>query len=410
MKIQRLFRSILLCIVIGLVTFAPVIAAQISVDQVELGTVYPLSNIPWEINPDGNGNLIVSDDYGSIWVVNPMTKGYTLYDTGIVGLADAHMAAGGYWFTDYSGSVGFTNLSQTYLWEIPLEEGLTARSMGPVAIDHLGGVWAIEYDGSKSKIHNVNRNGSVATICTLVPAEGGMIDYGTYAYDLTAYGGYLWWYNWFDDLIVRFNPVPNVSGEYTLDYWSTGIPYSYIEGHGNSFDSEGNFWISGGGAGTIYKFNPGSGILSTYSVPGATSIEGVAINNGKVWATNMYGSVLVLTPNMISPQNSDLSGNFNSMQLKPPTVCSSPSPIIDTLYDTKTGILPFSSRTVDIDSTNIGWAIVQLSENDLMAGIGAAQGIVLAGETYNVGSKPGILLRFSETTTQHKVYLPLIKR
>ena len=405
----RKLTSFLIMVLLASLVINPVKAAQISIDQVNLHDTYPYSNHPVEINQDAIGNFIASDDAGVIWKINPVSGSYTLYDTAILGLSDATSADAGYYFTDFLDGIAFTDLLNTFRWIVPLEDqGQTNHSFGPIELDSVGGVWAIEYDFSDSKIYKINRNGTNASVCTLIRSTGGP-DYGTYAYDLDYYGGFLWWYNWFDESITRLNLSP-VNGVYSLESWRISSSNASIEGRGNEFDSSGNFWISGGPEGTLFSFNPVSEELTTYTVPGDPSIEGVAILGSQVWYADLFGSAGILFPAIAPKVTTDLSLAYHLDSLVFSNPCNIISGIVTENFASTSGTLPFTPRAVTENNSNLGWTIFPLSIDEVLSGIGAAQGVVLMSET-NVAGSSGQLIRFiPPPPIEFKVFLPLIKR
>jgi streptogramin lyase len=395
---------------------APVQASDTTVDQVKLKSVYTYAGYPLEINPDAAGNLIVSDDGGIIWKIHPKTGEYTLYDTTLTGLTDAHAVSGGYWFTNTNNIVAFFDSVNSYQWEF-LEDGLSQADyhFGAVDLDAAGNVWIAEVISATSRLYRVTRGqNNTAIICPLIKAAGDPA-YGTYAYDMVSYAGYLWYYNHFADWIVRFNPVPDINQEFTLDFWPTGILPGSIEGRGIQFDDSGSLWISGGGSGTILRFNPATNLLDTFTVPVrdqvVPSIEGVTVNGSQIWYADLKGSVGVL--DMAAPHTiTDLSNTSGSLKLKFASPCASIPAVVVPLYTSQSGTLSFTERTVTPDTSHPGWMIYPLTTDDHLAGIKAAQEVVLVSET-NISETPhfGQILRFKQSAPdEYKVFLPLIRR
>ena len=417
---RRLLAVVLLMALLGGVISGPARAAEITVDQVNLRGTYQYSASPWEINPDSLGNLIVSDSGGVIWKINPLSGAYTLYDTAIPNLSDAHPVSGGYWFTDYLNGVAFTDLTDSYYW-IFQEVGMDPSdySFGALELDPAGNVWIVEYFGASSRLYKANKNNeNTATICPLVKAVGDPY-YGTYAYDMVEYGGFLWFYNYFTDRIVKFNPVADGNQEYTLEHWATEVE-GEIEGRTIEFDANGNLWISGGGAGTILRFNPATKDLDTYSAPlrdyfpggdlEVPSIEGVTVVGNRIWYADLWGSVGELDP-AASHTSTNLTTNTNSIKLKLSSTCAPLTAIKTGNYPSQSGTLPFVNQPVTLDTTTPGWAVYVLTTSDVLSGINNAQGVVLVSEPNESSPQLSKLLRFKPSTApEFKVFLPLIIR
>lgn len=409
---RKITAGVLVLVLLGVIIPSPASAAQISVDQVNLKDIYDFSENPWEIIPDGLGNLIISDDAGIIWKVNPVNGNYSLIDTAIVGLASARPAEGGYYFSDYQNMIGFENLNDIYLWEIPLEdENQIDHAIGRLNIDSSGAIWFIEYETSDSKIYKLTRNGSKATVCTLIPVSGSS-DYGTYAYDLDFYSGYFWWFNYYEERIVRLNSMPNISGEYLMEYWDVPEGSTVVGGRENAFDSAGNFWISGGGSGTLLLFDPVTKILTTYTVPGpdSPSIEGVTINGSQVWYGDMYGSVGILNSAVVTGESINLTSASGSFYLNGVSSCEELAATMVDVYGTQSGTLGFADRSVVPDTSHPGWINFPLSENDLLSGINTAQGVVLVSAPNDLPAYRKLIRFTPENADDFKVFLPLIVR
>ena len=388
-------------------------AAEISVDSVNTKSIYGYSEVPLDINPDGSGNLIVSDNGYVIWKINPLSGAYTVYDTALNPVSDAHRVSGqteAYWFTNNTDRITYTNLVTSYTWEVPPETGQVEKSLGQIEIGPNGEIWAIEYFSTKSKLLKVTRDSNVATICTLLP-ESGSSDYGTWAYDLILRDNYLWWFNWSADRVVRLNITPDVQGKYTLESWDTDIPVGPIEGRVLDFDQAGNLWVPGGGAGKIYRFNPTSEGLTTFSIPGTTSIEGVTVLDGHVWYADSKGSVGILDPLAAPGIPLDLSSNYHSEKLVIDLPCNVSVADETSNEQTVNGAFTFTPRIVTIDTTHPGLTIMPLASDDALTGINSAQSVVLVSNQKGNFPYTGQLIRFIPTTpSEYKVFLPLIVR
>lgn len=403
---------------LGVFITSPALAAQVAVDQVNLRDEYEYSNNPWDIFPDGHGNLIVSDDGRIIWKINPVNGNYSLIDTAVpnlASLASARPAEGGYYFSDFDDYIGFTNLTSSTVWKIPYEVNQLDHSLDHVNIDSSGKVWFIENDSSDSKVYFLTRLNTSATVCTLTPVTGlpNLTDYGTYAYDLDYHGGYLWWFNWYAKKIVRLNPVPDGTGRYLMVSWSVPVDSTAIGGRENDFDTLGNLWIPGGASGTILRFNPATETLTIYDSPTAgRSMEGLTISNNKVWFADLNGAVGVLDPldpGVVIRSETDLSSEYHAEYFKTFDPCSVLSGITTTNYPSQSGTLPFIDRAVTPDTTHPGWMIFPLGDEE-PSGINTAQGVVLVSAPHSDFTLRKLLRFKIENGTEYQVYLPLILR
>ena len=136
--LRRLVSGLLLIMLLAGAISIPVDAAEITINYVNTKTISSFSDVPLDINPDGNGNLIISDNGYVIWKINPLNGAYTVYDTGIIyPVSDAHRALGsteGYWFTNNVDKVMYTDLTKTYTWTVPYEQGEVGQSLGQLEI------------------------------------------------------------------------------------------------------------------------------------------------------------------------------------------------------------------------------------------------------------------------------------
>ena len=412
--VRRLVSGLLLIMLLAGAISIPVDAAEITINYVNTKTISSFSDVPLDINPDGNGNLIISDNGYVIWKINPLNGAYTVYDTGIIyPVSDAHRALGsteGYWFTNNVDKVMYTDLTKTYTWAVPYEQGEVGQSLGQLEIASSQEIWLIEYFSTKSKIHKVTRNSNVATVCTLVSASGGL-DYGTWAYDMILRDNYLWWFNWSDDLIVRMNTTPDAQGKFTMEYWDTGIAVGAIEGRVLDFDQTGNLWIPGGGAGKIFQFNPTTEDFRTYSIPGTTTIEGVTVFGSQIVYADSEGSIGILNPLAAPSVTSNLSLNYHSEKLVIQLPCDPLEAVQTNNEATLAGTLPFTDRTIPLNTNHPGLTILPLDSDDSLTGINTAQGVVMVSNQKGDSPHIGQLLRFiPPPPTEFKVFLPLIKR
>jgi len=407
---RKWWMSLVIVLILTMPLVRPAIAAEITFDRASLQLKYAYSNTPIEINHDAQGNFIVSDDGGIIWVINPVNLSYHLYDTYVINLTDATPAEEGFYFTDNVDGIGFTNLLTKSLWFVPQEDqGQIHHSFGPIEIDAAGGVWAIEWNSTDSKIYKISRNESTLTVCALIPTTGGP-DYGTYAYELIYHNGFLWWYNSFEEEITRLNPVP-VDGAYTIEYWDLGLSNVSIEGRGLDFDAAGNFWFSGGPAASILSFNPQSEELTTYTVQtGSPSIEGVAVNGSEVWYADHRGSIGRLSPGDAEKTTTSLAPAKHSFTVNSILDCDVLESTPEVLYATESGTLGITNPTLTSSTPNPGWTIYTMSDNDELNGIDSVPGFAFVSEK-NLSENKGEIIRINLTSLpEYKVFLPLIIR
>lgn len=412
--VRRLLAGLLLVVLLAGGVLIPVDAAEISADYMDTKTIYSYSDVPLDINPDGNGNLIISDNGYVIWKINPLNGTYTIYDVGINPVSDAQGVPSpteGYWFTNNVDQISFTDLSNIFSWVIPVEAGQVGQSVGQIAIDPAGAVWAIESFSTKSKVYKITRNLKVATICRLIPNSGGT-DYGTWAYDMILRDNYLWWFNWSEDQIVRMNITQDVQGKFTMEQWDTGISMGAIEGRVIDFDQAGNLWIPGGGAGKIYQFNPTTQVLRTFSIPGTTSIEGVTAFGWTIWYADSKGSVGILNPLAAPSVSSDLASNYQSDQLVISLPCDGVDAIETNIFATTSGMFDLTHpQSITLDTTHPGLTIVPLAPDDALTGINNAQGVIMVSNQKGPEPHTGQLIRFiPPPVIEYKVFLPLIRR
>jgi len=401
---------------------SPASAAEFVLEEADLKTSNPYSNLI-HVNLDNLNNLIVSDEYGLIWQVNPSSGGYTYYDTTIVNLTDAHRSSNKYYFTNGVNGIGYAEPStgKSFFWNYDVDN-IAIYKFGSLAIDGQGGIWVADYLGPEispgsyigGSLYKFQTAGSssapTADICPLRASQGD--NYETWAYDLVFYDGFLWYYNWNDDLIYRLNPTLNAESQYELKSWATGMADNdFIEGRVLAFDASGLLWIPGGASGTIMSFDPVSQVLSTYTVPvSPTSVEGVTVLYGKVWYADYLGSAGVLDPIQAPHTHSDPLPS-TTIYL-PEAQCVSLGAFDQVyFYETKPGTLPFTERAITPTNPESGWTVIPLTPNDELNGINAAQSAVLITDTWRGDSVPSArLLRLKSEPGGNKVYLPAILR
>jgi streptogramin lyase len=215
----------------------------------------------WELNPDHNGDLWISDyAAGEIWQVNPATDVYTIYEK-ISGASDARLDANGdLWWADFNNyGFGRLELDGNVRTTWPLTGAVIGRATG-LNFDDQGRVWIT--DGSRPDLYSFDpRNDEFCHYKLPKQIRGWYV---------VAHDGFLWMVAALQPYVLRIDPD---DGSYaTWHYHELG---SNSHARGLAFDDQGNLWWSGyNGQSSLFWLILESNFVYEFALPG-----------GKGWPT-----------------------------------------------------------------------------------------------------------------------------
>ena len=347
------------------------------------GTVY-------EINPDAQGNLWVTDNGADeIRQVNPATGVYTIYHN-MDHANDARMdAAGNVWWTDYQNArLGRIAVSASTLTTWSFAEGT-----GPVGIafDDAGHVWVSDESG-----HQVYRvDPATDQICAYLYPGAGDSDY------LTWYAGSIWLTDGDSARLVKLNPSSNV---FTI--WQMAAS---AHPEGLTVDEDRNFWLSDQGTPAgLAHFEPAIDRLTFYTLPVNTTPEVVSINKGNVWYAGntervgtgsllLYPTVGVLSPTAASGITFTLPVTTTLV-----TPACSTSVRADSSVTTSIGNITWTSNVYTRSTPSAGWTVYQLPAGASPWGI-----VARGGRVWFTDQGRQVL---AQMNFEFQVYMPIIMR
>jgi streptogramin lyase len=336
----------------------------------------------YEINPDTQGNLWISDDGANqIWQVNPASGVYTIYP-GMANASDARM--------DPAGVVWWTNAGNTDLGRISLGTSTVttwtlpgAGTLWGITFDNAGHVWSTDF--AEGKLYRFTP--STTEVCTYPVPDAGVSDY------IVADGGDLWLADWSNDRILRLQPAAGVFTRWQL----MGDAYP----QGLALQANGNLWWADEDLQMLARLEPGSDRLTAYTLPAGTTPEMIALSGGKVWYTeSMSGTVGVLDPTSASGATSALVRTTTPV-----------TPVCTNLGAGTSANVTISTRTIEwtpaVYTRTVnsgGWTVYELPTGALPWGIAAGN-----GDVWVVDQGRRKLAHLLTSVTRY-FYLPLIIR
>jgi streptogramin lyase len=234
-----------------------------------------------EVNPDGQGNLWISDDgVRQVWQFNRATSAFTIYN-GLNDPADPHRDNGNnVWWTDtVDGLLGRINLSASTVttWTLP-----GASSPVGVAIDGGGQVWVV--DSGAPYIYRFNLNST--QVCSYTVPDNGV---GLY---IKHDAGSLWIGDRVNSRMVKLDPAAE---EFT--YWQ--LPAGANQA-GLAVDGDGDVWWADLDA--LRRLGPAANEVTDYLLPVSGDANMLAISGGSIWFTgDLTGTFGVLDPDALMP-------------------------------------------------------------------------------------------------------------
>jgi streptogramin lyase len=331
-----------------------------------------------EVNPDGQGNLWISDGgVSQVWQFNRATSAFTIYN-GLHHPADPHRDNNNVWWTDtVNGLLGRINLSASTVttWTLPA----AVEPVG-VAIDASGQVWVVdaedEVKGTAPFVYRFNPNST--EVCSYGVPDGGGGDYIVYN------AGNLWFGDAYNSRMVKLDPV---AGQFT--YWQLP-PGSSPEGLG--VDGDGNVWWADFGA--LRRLEPAANRVATYSLPVSGYANMLAISDGAIWFSgSLTGTFGVLDPDALVPTTVVVT---SAMVTVMPS-CTVLGPGVTTRPLVCTSVASFTPGAFTQAVNTDAWKVYELPSPSALWGIAAPGGVWMS----DYGRDK--LVNFS-----YSVYLPII--
>jgi streptogramin lyase len=368
------------------ITFAIVIGAALTLilmislagasSPMVLETNLAPSGVVYEINPDAQGNLWVTDNGANeIRRVNPATGVYTIYHD-MSHANDARM--------DASGNVWWTNYQDPHLGRIAVNTGmlttwplsLAGAPLG-TAFDDAGHVWV-----SDETLPNVYRfDPTTSEVCTYSYSDAD----GDSAY-LVWYAGSVWLGDDAGARIIKLDPVGNV---FTIWQLAAGA-----HPEGLAIDESGNFWWSDQGTPAgLARLEPTINRLTSYTLPVSTTPEMIFVSNGNVWYTG--NTVGVLNPTAASGITSTLA-----VTTTPVTPSCSTAVGTDSAVVTSVGNMVWTSNVYTRSTPAAGWTVYQLPPNASPWGIA-----VSGGRVWFTDQGRQVL---AQMDSRYRVYVPIM--
>ncbi len=275
--------------------------------------------VAWEINPDSEGSLWISDYFaGEIWKVNPLTAQYQVYSTG-GSPADARRDGDFFYWVD-GNKIVRSDLTGEYLsWTVSSNANLYST-----AIDSLGRLWAIDF--LDPHLYRLDPNpGALNTtqfeVCQYTMPENFWIS-GYLIW--SGYEGkeYLWFGNDLTGRVYRFNITDN-----RLDWWQDPLTIGSIQGL--AVDAQNDLWLANlyQLKGKLIELDPESNSMNQYALPNDSVPAMITVQGELLWFTVQDLPRLgILDPFTAESTSTDLIANHEYQQPAPDPKCDTISP------------------------------------------------------------------------------------
>ena len=298
------------------------------------------SGYAYEVNPDSEGHLWVSDyDAYELWEIDPARGVYTIYED-FDYVSDARKDSSGYvWWTNYSDSkLGKFDPRTKILtiWDLS-----DADSPWGVAFDDSGNVWIA--DDSYPYIYKFDPDTN--TVCTY--------DYDESSSAYILYDdGMIWLGDYFNNKIVRFDPTKNEFNKWDLPGSGSGG-----ENMGLAVDKDGKLWWASED-GYIGTFTNDFNNVKIYDVPVGSQPEKLTFQGDMVlYAENDDGTIGWLDPAVATPV---ITPTTMTIMTTTPS-CEDLGAGITSTVDIITGTLAWSPGIATRETvTESGWTIYQV--------------------------------------------------
>lgn len=225
-----------------------------------------------EINPDGQGNLWVSE-YGAnnIWQINPTANTYNRYSGLTGGVVEAQVAPDGQvWYGGYdSALLGRINLgtSTVTTWTLP-----GAVHPWGLAIEPNGALWIAEHDVARFYRYSPGSN----QFCTYaLPNDSKGVG-------LLAADNAIWFMDYINDGIVRIDSASNQMKTWPILSKDNANAQSLV------YDGAGNLWWGDNGMGALARLEISTNRISLYTSDGVSSPSYIGLMGSKVWFVDTF--------------------------------------------------------------------------------------------------------------------------
>ncbi len=226
----------------------------------------------YEINPDQDGLLWISDQYaGEIWGVDPDSGSYQVYPVPVYPFDARHDALNQYlWWADAEttsnilGRVSTTNGAYT-LWQVPGAHGFYGS-----ALDAAGRFWVMGFESP----YLYRLDAAQTELCRFTlpsgvwQARSSYIDYAA---------GYIWLGETANERLLRLSVGDNSLRSWTLPEFSS--PY------GIAVDEQGNVWYTDSSNNVLARLNPTTDQMAVYELPAGALPLMVAAHRDLIWYT-----------------------------------------------------------------------------------------------------------------------------
>jgi streptogramin lyase len=349
-----------------LAVLVPLAAAGVAVQEAALNP----TGTPLELNRDAAGNLYITDfGAGEVWVVDPSTSSYTVYE-GLGPVVDARPDQGGaIWWTEWfapvfgridvqAGTLTTWDLGGATIGQKPVARRGASRdarslpaarrmpatpiqdpALWGVAFDDDGGVWLPESFGFS--IYRFDPD--TTELCAHSLPNGVDSAYVLF------HDGVLWLGDASTQGVLRYDPSAEEA-----TYWTVGgssLP------NGLTLDTGSNLWWADLGLRALARLEPNVDRLTTYALSPGSRPEMVAAQDGEIWFTDDgLNTVGVLDPSVATGTSTILDTETQTA-----TVTCELLGVGTTIdLDTRSGELAWSGAEVTPITDTDGWLVYEL--------------------------------------------------
>lgn len=273
---MRKFLLMLLSLLILLGTAAPA-GAHLEASEGELNP----DGAAFEINPDDQGWLWISDfDAGQIWGLEIASGFYEVYP--VLGApGDARRVGDDLWWADgQTGILGrVSTIDGVYTrWNVDGVGGFYGT-----AVDAQGRLWAV--DSVEPYLYRLNPD--AGELCAFSLPQEGNLDY------LLHQAGYLYAGDDVNDRLLRLR-----ISDSTLDWWQLPAGSSVS---GLAMDGEGDIWYADSNLNLLAELVLSEDKLNSYPLPQLAEPGMLAVQGGRLWFSDLKGSIGLLNPAAVTP-------------------------------------------------------------------------------------------------------------